>query len=128
MEGLIHAARFEVRTKGARDAQGERALSAPGFSAWVDARLMERGAVAARTRRRAGMSSEARVGRGYELLLGPIDRAGAAIEPKAGDIVQTDCPVLGSPTIELDGEPERLNNGEETIGWLAYATKPKDRR
>lgn len=128
MEGMIHAARFEVRERGARNAQGERELTDPVYSAWVDARLMERGGVSARTRRRAQMSSEARVGRGYELLLEPVDRAGAPIAPKAGDVVQTDCPILGSPTIELDGEPENLNDGEEPIGFLCYATKPKDRR
>lgn len=121
---LIHRARLIVRTVGARDAQGEKSLTvAPG--PWFRARLMERGGVSAESRRRAN-STEARVARGYELLADTIDAAGQPVVLSASSLVETDCPILGSPTLELDGQPEKLNNGVDFIGWMAYAAKAKD--
>ena len=87
---------------------------------------MERGGVAAKARRRP-QTSDARVERGYEILLDTVDVDGFAIEkPKATAIVETDCPVLGSPTIQLSGEPEALNNGVDLIGYMAYGDVPAD--
>jgi hypothetical protein len=115
---LIHRARLIHRVRGARSPQGEYAMTvAPG--PWFGARLMESGGVAAETRRRPG-STEARVARGYELLAGPVDETGATVVLSASSVVETDCPVLGSPTLELSGDPEKL------IGWMAAAVKAKD--
>lgn len=125
MEGLIHRARLLVRSRGPRDPQGEYPLSEPVPGPWFSARLMERGAVAPERRRRTS-GTDARVARGYELLADMVDEAGAPVVLSASALVETDCPLLGSPTLELDGEPERLNDGEEMIGWMCFAQKVKD--
>jgi hypothetical protein len=121
---LIHRARLVSRTRGARNVEGEYPL-APAPGPWFKARLMERGGVAAERRRRTN-STDAKVSRGYELLVDTVDETGAAVTISASSIVETDCPILGSPTLELEGEPERLNNGTLAIGWVAFAQKAKD--
>jgi hypothetical protein len=122
---LVHRARRVDRVAGERDDEGEYELEdRPG--PWFAARLMERGGVGGRDRRRGGQATDARTERGYELLAGPVDEAGAPLVLEAGDLVETECPVLGSPTVELAGRPEKLNQGDEHIGWVAYATVAGD--
>lgn len=97
------------------------------MGAWIPARVMERGGVAAKARG-AQASTEARVARSYEMLLGSEDENGAAVEqPTASSVFETDCPVLGSPTIPLDGDPEVLNDGDTLIGYLVYGDVPLER-
>lgn len=124
LSGMIHRARVISRERAARNAQGEYE-SEPVTGAWFNARLMQRGGVNAK-QRREGTGGDARVVRGYELLAQPNDENGDPVVLSASALVQTDCPLLGSPTLELSGEPEKLNNGTRHIGWMAYADKPKD--
>lgn len=127
---LIHRARL-VGTRrvepAERDAQGAYATEA--FTGpWIRARVMERGAVGAKRRRRPEESTEARVERGYELLLDFIDLAGDPVEkPTAAATFETDCPILNDPVIVLSGEPEVLNTGSRLIGFMAYGDVPKER-
>jgi hypothetical protein len=86
---------------------------------------MERGGPAAKQRRRAE-GTDARVPRGYELLADTVDETGAPVVLSASSLVETDCPVLGSPSFELDGRPERLTNGRRLIGWRAFSVDPGD--
>ena len=112
-----------------RNEQGEYptvALAGP----WIPARVMERGGVSAKTRGSDGgeTSTEARVSRAYELLLGSQDETGIPVaRPSASATFETDCPILGSPTIPLDGDPEVLNNGTDLIGYLCYGEVPLER-
>lgn len=126
MEGLIHRARLLVRPTGARNAQGEYETGQPVPGPWFAARLMERGAVSPERRRRTN-GTDAVVARGYELLADTVDEAGVPVVLSASSLVETECALLDSPTLELDGEPEKLNDGEEHIGWMAYAAKARDR-
>ena len=126
---LIHRARqVGSRRAPTRSDQGSYDTE-PTTGPWIPARLMERGGVAAKSRPGGQQpSSEARVQRGYELLLGPVDENGDATErPTASAVYETDCAVLGSPTIELSGDPEVLTNGTALIGFLCYGDVPKDR-
>lgn len=87
---------------------------------------MERGGVALKSRR-APETTAAVVQRGYEVLLDTVDETGASVDPPgAGAVLETDCDVLGSPTIVLSGAPELLNNGAEMIAILCYGDVPKD--
>lgn len=124
---LIHRARVIGQRRGAtRNAQGAYEQE-PFTGPWIPARLMERGGVAAKARR-GQEAVEARVDRGYELLLDFEDETGATVDrPTASSVFETDCPVLGSPTVELNGEPELLNNGADMIGYCCYGDVPKDR-
>jgi len=124
---LIHRARLVGQKRGAvRSAQGSYARE-PIEAPWIPARVMERGAVAAKSRR-GQQTTEARVQRGYELLIGPVDEDGAPVEkPTASARFETDCPILGNPTIELSGEPEVLTNGVDLIGYMAYGDVPGER-
>ena len=111
---------------GPRSAQGAYA-EGPLEGPWIAARVMERGGVAAKTRGRPD-STEARVARGYELLLDFIDELGEFVaKPPASAVFETDCPILGNPRIELSGEPEILNDGEELIGYMAFGDVPAER-
>src|ERR1044071_8408164 len=98
---LIHKARLVGRQRGGpRNAQGEYESmdreSDDDAIPWIRARVMERGAVAAKTRRRPD-TTEARVQRGYEILLDFVDEHGEAVEkPSASAVLETDCPVLGN--------------------------------
>lgn len=124
---LIHRARQVGTRRGAQ--RGEQgAYEMERFEGpWIPARVMERGGTAAKARR-SPQTTAARVERGYELLLGPVDVAGAPVEkPTASMVFETDCPILDSPTVELDAEPEVLNNGTALIGYLATGDVPKDR-
>jgi hypothetical protein len=125
VEGLIHRARILSKVRGTRNAQGERPVTPGTPGPWFDARLMERGGPAGKSRRRPE-GTDARVARGYELLADAVDEAGAPVVLSASDVVETECSVLGSPTIELSTKPERLTDGEELIGWLAYSVDPSD--
>jgi hypothetical protein len=126
VQGLVHRARLVGRRRGpVRDAQGAY-VTEPTASAWFDARVMRRGSVAPKTRRRPGAGSDARVVAGFEVLADTIDDDGHDVVLTASSRLETDCPVLGSPTLELSGEPEPLNDGTNLIGWLAYADLPKD--
>lgn len=124
---LIHRARFVgYERSGVRNDQGEYP-EAPVTGPWIPARLMERGGVSAKARSNDS-SSEARVARSYELLLGCVDETGTPVVfPSASATFETDAPILGSPTIPLDGDPEVLNNGVDLIGYLIYAEVPLDR-
>jgi hypothetical protein len=86
---------------------------------------MERGGPAGKSRRRPE-GSDARVARGYEILADTVDELGAPVVLSASDEVETDCPILGSPTFELSGRPEKLTDGRRHIGWLAYSVDPGD--
>lgn len=125
MEGLIHRARLLPRGRTARNAQGEYEEAAGAAGPWFAARLMERGGPASKSRRRP-QSTEAVVERGYELLADTVDQAGGPVVLTASSLVETDCEVLGSPTLELSTRPEKLTNGVDHIGWLAYAAAPSD--
>lgn len=123
---VIHQARqVGEQRSGARDSQG--AFVMEDFTGpWIPARLMERGSVAAKTQFPGSMAD--RVQRGYELLLAPFDENGDAIDrPTASVRFETNCPVLNSPTVQLDGEPEVLTNGTDVIGYLCYADVIEDR-
>lgn len=124
---LIHRARLVGSERGStRSAQGEYER-VPVTSPWIPARLMERGGVAAKARGTGG-STEARVVRSFELLIGAEDESGAAVEePTASGLYETDCDVLGSPTVVLSGDPELLNDGDDLIGFLCWAEVPKER-
>ena len=87
---------------------------------------MERGAVSDKRRRRDD-GTDSRAPRGYELLTNPLAIDGTPVVLSASDLIETDCPLLGSPTVELSGEPEKLNNGKRHIGYMCYAVAPKDR-
>lgn len=124
---LIHRARQVGSTRGVtRSAQGEYqrvAFTGP----WIPARVMGRGSVAPKARGGTA-STEAHVTGAYELLLGSLDETGVAVEPPtASSVYETDCAVLGSPKLELNGEPETLTNGVELLGYLAYGDVPLDR-
>lgn len=123
----IHRARQVGTSRGAsRNAQGEYERDAV-VGPWIPARVMLRGSVTPKTRG-ANTSSEARVAQGYELLLAPADETGAPFDdPTASMVFETDCAILDSPTLELNGEPERLNDGVQLIGWLCYGDVPLDR-
>lgn len=125
---LIHRARWVGYERGnTRNAQGEYAQVAT-TGPWIPARLMERGGVSSKARGTSGGGAEARVARSYELLLGAVDvNRQAVVFPTASAEFETDCPILGSPTIPLDGDPEVLNNGKDLIGYLIYAEVPLDR-
>lgn len=127
MEGLIHRARqVGLQRAGVRSAQGAYA-SAPIEAPWIDARVMERGSVAAKTRRRPD-TTEARIVRGYELLLDGVDELGdVVVKPTASAVFETDCAVLGNPVLTLSGETEVLTNGEDLIGYLCHADVPAER-
>lgn len=126
ISGLIHRARVVGERQGvSRNGQGEYE-SEPVWGPWIAARVMERGGVAAKARRFA-TSTAAVAERGYEVLLDTVDVNGNAVEvPAAGAVLETDCDVLGSPTIALSGIPEILNNGDELIAILCYGDIPKD--
>jgi hypothetical protein len=113
------------RTRGARNAQGEYPEVAGTPGAWFRARLMERGGPAGEARRRP-QTTEASVVRGYELLADTVDETGAPVVLSASSIVETDCPVLGSPVLELATRPEVLTNGRRVIGYQAFAAAPSD--
>ena len=124
---LIHRARFVGFERGVtRSDQGEYeqvAVTGP----WIAARVMERGGVSAKARTDAA-DSEARVARSYEILVGCVDETGAAVTfPTGSTTLQTDAPILNSPTIPLDGDPEVLNDGTKVIGFLCYGEVPLDR-
>lgn len=123
----IHRARQVGTVRGStRSAQGEYER-VPFTGPWVPARVMLRGAVSPKSRG-ANVSTEARTVRGYELLLEAEDETGAPIDaPTANSVFETDCPVLGNPTITLNGEPEWLNNGDELFGYMAYGDVPLER-
>lgn len=110
----------------ARTAQGAyptALIEAP----WIDARVMERGSVAPKSRRWP-YTTEARIVRGYELLLDGVDEFGDVVaKPTASAVFETDCPVLGSPVLTLSGETEVLTNGEDLIGYLCHADVPAER-
>lgn len=125
MEGLIHRARLLTRARGARDAQGQYAAGDPVPGPWFAARVMERSGPAAKGRRRPS-GTDSRVARGYELLADAVDEAGAAVVLSASDLVETECAILDSPSFELDVKPEKLTDGVEHIGWLAYSVVPSD--
>lgn len=124
---LIHRARLVGSRKGVtRDAQGSYGRE-PVQGPWIPARVMERGGVAGKSRAREN-STEARVVRGYELLLYTTDEHGDPVDkPTAAAVFETDCPVLGSPTIALSGEPEVLNNGVDLIGYSCQGDVPAER-
>lgn len=124
-QALIHRARLVTRARGERSAQGQYDGGAPVLGPWFRARLMERGGPAGKSRRRPE-GTDARVARGYELLADTVDENGAAVVLTASAEVETDCPVLGSPSFELDGRPERLTNGRRLIGWRAFSVDPSD--
>jgi hypothetical protein len=130
---LIHRARFltwPADRAGARGAQGEyeRPPVVPDRGPWIDARIMRtRGSQS--KRRRAQEATEANVTVPYEVLLAPEVTVGGvtqAVTLTASAILETDCPVLGNPTLELAGEPEPLNDGEGLIGWYGQASIAKD--
>lgn len=108
-----------------RNSQGEYA-GATKLSPWIAARIMQRGAVSPERRRRAE-SSASRVARGYEILLAPVDEDGTPVTVTASSVLECEAEILASPTLEISGEPELLNDGEERIGWLLWADAPKDR-
>ena len=128
---MIHRARLLTRARSAtRNAQGEFGPEpgtddAPETGPWFDCRLMQSKGVS--PERRRNDSTASRAGRTYEFLCQPIADDGTPIVLTASSLVETECDLLGSPVIELDGEPEFLNNGDEAIGWMAYATIAKDR-
>jgi hypothetical protein len=132
---LIHRARLLTYPKsGARDAQGEYGRPAePEAGPWIDARIM-RSRGSSSKRRRAPDATEAVVNLPFEVLVAPTvlvpDGAGGvveeAVELTGSAILETDCPVLGDPTLELSGTPELLNDGEDRIGWFGQATIAKD--
>jgi hypothetical protein len=124
VEGLIHRARLLTRARGARNGQGEYEDSDPPTPGpWFAARLMERGGPA--DKRRRGQT-DARVPRGYELLTDTTATDGTAVVLTASSLVESECAILGSPTLELSGAPEKLTDGVEHIGWFAFAVKPGD--
>lgn len=128
-EALIHRARQVGHRKlETRNAQGAYD-TAPFTGPWIKARVMERGAVAPKRRREPEQTTGARVERGYEMLLDSIDDdSGAPVaKPPASAVFETECEILGNPTIELSGEPETLTNGVALIGYMAYGDVPKDR-
>lgn len=92
---------------------------------WFAARVMERGGPAGKSRRRPD-GTDARVARGYELLADAVDESGAPVVLAASNLVETDCPILDSPSFELASRPEKLTDGVEHIGWLAYSVMPSD--
>lgn len=109
-----------------RDAQGEFDRT-PFTGPWIPARVMRRGSVSPEQRAATG-GTEAHVTEGFELLIGSFDESGVATEPPtASSVYETDCPVLGNPVVELNGEPETLTNGVELFGWLAYGDVPLER-
>lgn len=129
---LIHRVRllrFPKAEAGERNDQGEYARPAePDPGPWVEARVMvPRGSQA--KRRRGQDSTAAAVTAAYEVLIAPTVRVDAVEQPvviTASSILETDCPVLGSPTIEMVGRPELLNDGEDPIGWFGQANEHRD--
>jgi hypothetical protein len=65
------------------------------------------------------------VPRGYELLADVVDEAGTPVVLSASSLVETDCVILGSPSFEL-GAVEKLTNGRDHLGWLAFSVDPSD--
>ncbi len=126
---LIHRARVVtvVRASG-RDAQGSRqeTAGAPVAGPWVAARVLELGGPP-RGRRRSPNSSAAQVVHAFEVLFGAELESGEPwAGPPPGARIQTDCGVLGNPTIDLDGRAETLNDGEDVIGYRAFGDVPGD--
>lgn len=131
-DALIHRAREEgTRATGVRNAQGER-VRAPFVGPWVLARFMERG-IANENRREDGGSS---VSRGYELLMDFVtipapDAPSIEFELKASMRLRVIAEPVTPPEgwlVEVDGDPERLNDGVDMIGWMGRATKVEDAR
>lgn len=90
---------------------------------------MERGGVAPETRGGGAVPEpDVRVARGYELLLGAVDENNDPVaKPTASDVFETDCPILGNPTIPLAGDPEVLNTGTDLVGYDCYGEVPLER-
>jgi hypothetical protein len=124
---MIHRVRLAGLRRGeTRSAQGSYEMEQV-TGPWIAARVMERGGVAGKSRRGSQQAAE-RVDRGYELLIDTVDMVGGApVELTASAVLETDCPVLGNPVVQLSGDPEVLNNGSELIGFLAYGDAVKDR-
>jgi hypothetical protein len=122
---LIHRARETgTRPAAVRDAQGQypaEPYEGPEFRV----RFMERG-VSGKQRRD---DSSARQARTYELLADFVDLAGAPLELESGmRLLVVAVPVTPADgwEVEVDGDPERLNNGVAMIGWMANVTKVED--
>lgn len=126
---LIHRARLLtwMQAQDVRDAYGERVVEGePTPGPWVAARVTLRGGPAAGQRRNA-TTVAVTAKTAYELLLAPVDEFGAPVEvPAAGGVWETDCEVLGSPTLHLESAGETLTNGRRPYGYLAYGGKPGD--
>jgi hypothetical protein len=126
-DALIHRAREAgTRATGERNAQGEK-VRVPFAGPWVAARFMERG-IAAERRRDDGGATTAR---GYELLMDFVDETGAPFELKASMrllVVAPPVTPLEGWLVEVDGDPEHLNDGVDEIGWMGRATRVEDTR
>jgi hypothetical protein len=57
----------------------------------------------------------------YEFLAQPVDVEGNPVTIGPSDRIRfIDAGPLGSPTIDVDGQPELLNNGVYIIGWYGF--------
>lgn len=126
-QALIHQVRLVGQQRGGpRSDQGEYD-SLPLETPWIKARVMERGSVAPKTRLRPN-TTEARVERGYEILLDFVDENGGDVaKPNASAVFESMCPVLGDPIITLSGEPEVLTNGRRLVGYMCFGSIPAER-
>jgi hypothetical protein len=128
LHALLHSAR-EVgsRKSDVRSAQGDFPM-VPFEGTPFRARLMARGGVAPETRQDDG---HARVRAPYELLAWHTDDAGVPLELRASMRLLVVADVLTGPEgklLEVDGQPELLNNGVDRIGWMAYLVEIQDSR
>lgn len=125
MEGLIHRAHLVGFTRGPRRNDEGAYDDVPYEGPWFAARIMEVTNAPAKGRRRPE-STDARAVAPYEILADAVDEDGVPVVLTASSRLETECDVLGSPTLELAGKPEKLNDGEEHIGWYGRANVPKD--
>jgi hypothetical protein len=126
LSALIHTAtkRIDVRPEGAERSPMGQYDTEPNWSASFRARLMEyRGG---RGERRDRDETRSRSEDRYELLAYHVDVDGAPVELSQADVIRAVAPVLTPPgglLLEVDGQPEKLNNGSRVIGWRAICVK-----
>lgn len=127
LHALIHLAQEVGTREGAvRNAQGERPVVAYEGPT-IPARLTTR-AVSPEQRQDDGRS---RTARSWELLLWHTANDETIVDVQPSMTFRVTAPVVfpdGPKVLEVAGDPELLNDGEQRIGWLCDVIEVKDAR
>jgi len=125
----IHTAQLVERTRNrVRNPQGEYIEMQPALGTPFAARLMLPPPV-----RATGDSGDTSMDTAretvtrYEFLAETTDFNGDPVVIDASArIYFSDAGPLGTPTIDVTGQPELLNDGQQEIGWYGYGLKVAD--